>query len=156
MPEPRASLPLRDIIAPLDQGWWPPAPGWWLVAVIVLCLVWLITRTLIKYFTYEFSALRKAALIELASLQHQTTLSDCQFAEQISALLKRVAVARYAEHQPALLSGKAWLAFLDQTNPSERFSQAGGGAIEYAHYQPGMKIDRSQLASAAHVWVKSI
>jgi hypothetical protein len=156
MLEPHASLPLRDIIAPLDQGWWPPAPGWWLVAVIVVYLVWLLTRALVKYFTYEFTALRKAALNELASLQQQTALSDHQFAEQVSALLKRVAVVRYSEHQPALLSGKAWLAFLDQTNPSERFSQVGGGAIEHAQYQHGVNIDRCQLADAAHVWVKSI
>ncbi len=156
MPESHASLPLRDIIVPLDQGWWPPAPGWWLVAVIVLYILWLIVRRLVKYFTYEFAALRKAALNELFMLQNQATLSDHQFAERVSALLKRVAVVRYAQYQPALLSGKAWLAFLDQTNPAQSFSRAGGEAIGHAQYQDGSIINRCKLVDAANDWVKSI
>lgn len=156
MIEPRASLPLRDIISPLDQGWWPPAPGWWFVAIIVLYIVWRLVRRLVNYFTYEFAGLRKAALQELAGLQNQAALSDHQFAEQVSALLKRVAVVRYAGHQPALLSGKDWLAFLDQTNPSQCFSQTGGEAIGHVQYQDQAKFDRCKLANAAQAWVKSI
>jgi hypothetical protein len=151
-----ASLPLRDIIAPLEQGWWPPAPGWWLVAVIFLYLLLLITRRLVKHFTYEFAALRKAALNELAGLQNQMALSDHRFAERVSALLKRVAIVRYAEQQPALLNGEAWLAFLDKTNPSQSFSQAGGAVIGHAQYQNQAKVNRSNLIDAAQAWIKSI
>ena len=34
-----SQLPLRDIHLPGPIGWWPPAPGWWLVAALVLVAV---------------------------------------------------------------------------------------------------------------------
>ena len=34
-----ATLPLRDIHLPLPVDGWPPAPGWWLVALVVASLV---------------------------------------------------------------------------------------------------------------------
>ena len=35
-------LPLRDLHLPPDIGWWPMAPGWWvLLAIAAAALVWL-------------------------------------------------------------------------------------------------------------------
>jgi len=150
------TLPLRDIIAPLEQGWWPPAPGWWGLAIVALFLMAWLVRALVKYFTYEYSAIRKRALQELTALQQQQGLSDAQFAEQVSALLKRVALLRYTAQQPAQLSAQAWLAFLDQTSPTRAFSQSGGGALLAAQYEAAPSIDRKRLLDAAHTWVKAI
>jgi hypothetical protein len=30
---------LRDVHPPSEPPWWPPAPGWWIVALITLALV---------------------------------------------------------------------------------------------------------------------
>ncbi len=156
MPEAPPPLPLRDIIAPLEQGWWPPAPGWWFVAAIALFLLGWLVKTLVKYFTYEYAALRKAALRELTSLPHKEEINDRQFAEQISALLKRVAMVRYSDQQPARLNGKDWLAFLDQSDASQIFSQSGGGVLLEVQYQASISIDRDQLFDAAQAWIKAI
>ncbi|MCT5879566.1 DUF4381 domain-containing protein [Pseudomonas aeruginosa] len=31
---------LEPLIAPLPVGWWPPAPGWWLLAALLPLLGW--------------------------------------------------------------------------------------------------------------------
>ena len=36
---PAPDLLLRDIHEPLAPSWWPPAPGWWLVALVLLAAV---------------------------------------------------------------------------------------------------------------------
>ena len=33
------SLPLRDIHLPAPLGWWPLAPGWWIVGALVFALL---------------------------------------------------------------------------------------------------------------------
>jgi len=156
MPENADTLPLRDIIAPLEQGWWPPAPGWWLMAAVLLIIIIAILRSLIKYATPEYAALRKAALNELAQLQQQAAMDDRLFAEQISTLLKRIAIVRYAPQQPAGLNGRAWLDFLDQTSPKQAFSQAGGKALLEAQYQARPSINRDELINAADDWIRAI
>jgi hypothetical protein len=156
MPQAPPPLPLRDIIAPLEQGWWPPAPGWWLVAAIALFLVGWLVKVLVKFFTYEYSALRKAALRELANLPQQEGINDRHFAEQISALLKRVAIVRYTEQQPARLNGEDWLAFLDQSDSSQIFSQSGGRALLEVQYQASASLNRNELLDAARAWIKAI
>jgi len=124
--------------------------------MVLIFLIFLAARALVKFFTYEYAAIRKAALRELNELQAHAELSDRQFAEQVSALLKRVAMVRYAQQQPAKLSGKAWLKFLDQTSLSQPFSQAGGEALLEAHYQAKASIKRSELLGAAMAWVRAI
>lgn len=156
MPETIPPLPLRDIIAPLDPGWWPPAPGWWIIATILLFLTGWVLRALNRYFTYEYAALRKAALRELLELESQSGLSDRNFARQISALLKRVSIVRYTDQQPAKLSGEAWLSFLDQSGGDQPFSQTGGGTLLVAQYQAETTIERNELLTAARTWIKAI
>ena len=61
-PEDPLSLPLRDIALPAEIGWWPLAPGWWvLVTIVALALaVWRIwrwreRRLAVPFSVYDFS-----------------------------------------------------------------------------------------------------
>jgi hypothetical protein len=151
-----SSLPLRDVIGPLALGWWPPAPGWWLIFVVILLLLSGLVRLLIMRFRNPYTALRKAALCELGSLQLINEADDGQFAERVSSLLKRVAIVRYAEQKPAKLSGITWLAFLDNANTASGFSLQGGDALLNAQYQTRANINREGLIDASRAWIKAI
>lgn len=100
-----ASLAPDHIPAP--AGWWPPAPGWWIVlalciAVILILLIWL---------RNPHRRLRRLALRELARIEQQRT-DPQQVATEIQNVLRRYALSRFGRPGTARLSGTNWLDFL--------------------------------------------
>ncbi|MDX5374096.1 MAG: DUF4381 domain-containing protein [Pseudomonadaceae bacterium] len=119
---------LQPTIAPPPVPWWPPAPGWWALLVLVPLLLWglwLLRRHLPRRRRAQqaqeqpLDPLRQAALAELARLVRPY---DGQHAgpwlQQLNALLKRLARAHYPNDNSHVLSGRAWLAFLDSRCPA--------------------------------------
>ena len=104
---------LRDIQLPTAISWWPPAPGWWIVAAIVLglaCLwVWYIRR---RYLQNSFRRQASQLLQQhFDNWQHQH--EDHLYLQQLNGVLKRIALLRYPEVDVASLSGEHWTVFLD-------------------------------------------
>ena len=58
------ALPLRDLHLPDAIGWWPPAPGWWVViALLAAGLGYLAWRAFLRW---QFNGPRRYALRQLA------------------------------------------------------------------------------------------
>ncbi len=154
------ALPLRDVIAPVDPGWWPPAPGWWVLAVLGVGVSWFLFRWLKPYlvclFTYEFAALKKSARRELHDLIRQDELSDQQWVTQLSSLLKRVALQRFPEQNVAKLSGQQWFDFLAETSQGRAFSESDLKRDLQAQYQLITNIDRQGLIQNARAWLSAL
>jgi HAMP domain-containing protein len=118
---------LRDIHLPPPISWWPPAPGWWILAALVLLIalgifIWRRHRARNRW--------RQYALNELANLRAQhaaQSLTATRLIGDLSVLLRRVAISRFPREEVAALSGEAWLAFLDGTlgDPAGFLSPAG-------------------------------
>ncbi len=105
---------LRDIHLPADIGWFPPAPGWWLLGLLLLAaLVFGLWRV---WILYKAKAYRREALRELNALHSdwQHTSNPQQYLSGVNQLLKRVALRSFPRQTVASLSGPAWLEFLDQ------------------------------------------
>ena len=119
---------LQPTIAPPPVSWWPLAPGWWALLVLVPLLLWGLWY-LRRYLPQRqqqamqseqpLDPMRQAALAELARLVRPY---DGQHAgpwlQQLNALLKRLARADYPTDNSHILSGRAWLAFLDNRCPA--------------------------------------
>jgi len=146
--DPLAQLqPLRE---PDAIGWWPPAPGWWLLAVAILLLLTLLTVWLLK--RYRRNRYRKLALQQLkAARQHWLEQGDIpQFVQQINQLLKATAVHVYSNTAVAPLHGQAWLAFLTQSAPSiEKLPDNFSDAI----YRPEPNCDPDAVFDFACSWI---
>lgn len=145
-------LALRDIQPPADPPWWPPAPGWWLLALLLLAGLAAAVATALRL--WRRRRLRRRVYLELERLRGAHSGVPAR-AAAVSALLKRVALARYDRAAVAGLSGEAWLRFLDRTGGRGRFAEGPGRALADAPYRPeGDAVDLDGLIAVARDWVR--
>ncbi len=146
---PQDLLQLRDIHLPPAPGLWPPAPGWWVLTIGgLLLLVWAGVTARRRWLHLR---LRRRVLAALAAVP---TDGGTRTAAEVSALLKRVALARFPRERVAPLVGDAWLAFLDRTGGGDRFRSGAGRVLAEAPYAPARPLDLGPLLALARDWVK--
>jgi hypothetical protein len=147
-------LELRDIHDVPPPGFWPPAPGWWVLALLVLLALigsgrWLFQR-------YSRWRRQRRALITLASI-YQAFAQDhnaSRFAAEASILMRRVALLRFPRRNVAGLSGANWLAFLDETGGKGEFGNGPGSVLKTAPYMPTTELDAQGLYTLVKNWIK--
>lgn len=149
MPLPQ-DLPLRDIHAPPVPELWPPAPGWWVLLAILLVSLgfafwWL-------YRQYRAVRRRRRILNELEDLKGWSTSAD--LVAEVSALLKRVALARFPRTDVASLTGRSWLDFLDRNGGAGRFAEGPGRVLAEGPYAPTPTFDADALLALAGDWIR--
>ncbi len=123
------ALPLRDLQLPETVGWWPLAPGWWvLVALLIVGFVYLAWRwsRAWRFNAPRRYALRELARLEAAYLEHRNPVT---LGKQLSELLRRGMLAYAPRADVAGLTGDAWLAWLDQGMPLPYFHTEGGKSL---------------------------
>ncbi len=146
-------LPLRDIHLPEAIGWWPPAPGWWIVAVLIIsalfALAWWIRRIL------RPTAVKSANKL-LQQIAEDSSMNDFDKLQQISALLRRVAISLAPREQTAHLHGRKWLQYLDQSLADQPFSTGPGQCLANMHFRPQneVNIEMDELLALCNRWLK--
>ncbi|NKB97667.1 MAG: DUF4381 family protein [Pseudomonadales bacterium] len=128
---------LRDVHAPIDPSWWPPAPGWWILGFVLIgLLVWLCWQT--------WAAWRRGAPLRAARNIHQSYCSQLEtgdidiptYLHSSNELLKRVLVRGYRQYRFAPLSGDRWLIELDRLSKSDAFTSGPGKALGDNRFSP--------------------
>jgi len=112
-------LPLRDIQIPDAIGLWPPAIGWWILAVLIPLLLYL-SYKLYKYITRKTAL--KVVKKQFKVLKINTQLNDKQKLVELSSLMRRIAVSIFPREELASLTGNAWLDFLDKHSETALFN----------------------------------
>ena len=140
---------LTEIGIPDPVGWWPPAPGWYvlagLLALFVLRLVWRSLRH------WQSNAYRRDAVRELRKIED----SGPSGLSELPELLKRVALVAYPRADVAALSGEAWLHFHDATLDTSEFSEGAGRLLPDLAYASATSGDQeaNALFDLSRTWI---
>jgi hypothetical protein len=161
-----SSLPLRDIHLPGPVSWWPPAPGWWVLAAVLLAGLALYA---LRYYQsrHRRVALRTLKRVHAALEQGAEPVACLQ---NVSTVLRRFAMTTAAPGTPdhaALavagpdvpgLIGERWLAYLDSRWQRDTFVSGPGRALLAAPYARPHSIERGaalELTTLCADWLSA-
>ena len=147
--DPLAQLhPLRE---PELIGWWPLAPGWWLLlALLALALAglgWYLLRR------YRADAYRRQGLRQLAVIfsDYEASQDTRRYLQEVNALLKSVALRSYNRREVASATGTPWVEFLNRSCRGGAGFDNGFARALYSTDPAGLDI--TALHSSARRWI---
>lgn len=148
-------LPLKDIHMPDALLWWPPAPGWWISALLLALLVFFAPR-LLKWLRYK--PVRSLSLTELDRIRqdHKHRGDHRQTLLAITVLLRRTVMSHCGRTGNAGLVGEDWLKQLNQISGSVSFSAQQGELLTHGRYRPVVEGDIDKLLQSCESWIKSL
>ena len=144
---------LRDIHLPDPVSFWPLAPGWWGLMILVPVLYFLIRFIVKRLLMPKY---KKLALRELSNIEtnYQIQKKSHETCGEISLLIRKALVAKLGNKEVAGLVTEEWLAYLDKLSRTECFTNGAGRHIvtsSYSKPKPNSdndKIDIEELFSA--------
>lgn len=153
---PQTSDPIAgliDIPLPEPVSLWPQT--WPSRILLVLVVVGLVYGTVRAIHHWRVNRYRRQALSELKGIEARaTTLTPADLASALASLLRRTALAAFPRDEVAVLTGAAWLSFLDRTGGGQAFSQGPGRVLEITVYGPAAGGDPAGQIGAVRGWIR--
>jgi hypothetical protein len=156
---------LADIHLPPPVSFWPPAPGWWVLAFVVLALlIWLVAkwleaarqRKICAYALQELDDVYNVYLERAAGGATQADEARLLFVNQVNAVLRRVALWHYPGSGIASLGGTQWVDFIRKKGESSPMSDEIAEAISRGRFQTRCEVDPEQLYRFAERWIANL
>jgi len=142
---------LHDIIAPDAIGFFPLAPGWYIVLLLFLTLLFHLAWK--RYKLYKKEQYKRDALAELSGLREQSKMNSIR----LLSLAKRVAISAYERENIAKLSEDAWWDFM-QTHSKAKISTELRKNIHTLLYEEDANVYDNLHAHVLNVvseWIKT-
>lgn len=153
---------LADIHLPTEVSYWPPAPGWWVLAVLVLAAgFYLFTRVRAAR---KQAHIRHHALAELHAVYANLANSDdndigavkLRFVNAVNSVFRRVALYHFPHANVASLAGSAWVDFIRHNGDSSAMTDEIAEALSFGRFQTSCNVDAENLYQLGQQWVSSL
>lgn len=144
---------LRDIHAAAPVPWWPPAPGWWVLALLVLVFLgWLGRRLLARVRLYQR---RKKMLgwVEHLNANIDPRRDPQAYLSTLNRIFKLVAMRAFPAQQCAALNGQDWVNFLIENMKNSQSADLLG-VLATGPYDPAPKFDPELMSELARNWIR--
>lgn len=146
---------LRDIHLPARVGLWPLAPGWWMLAGLLLVLG--LVAALLEWRRRQTLSYQACRMLD-AIARDTARYSDARAVAAASAsLMRRVLVSRAGRPQAAALSGDDWESALAEGRAG--LAPELAAFIAAAPYlPPGLpdadRLDRARVVAGVRRWIR--
>ena len=143
---------LRDIHLPGDVSWWPLAPGWWVLIILLSVLaIWSLIqwRKRQKHRQLIVELRQELAQINQQYSEHQ---SEQALVVDYSELLKRLLMLHRGRAESANISREQWLEVINQYMPDQPLSDDFVTLLTEGKYQRQVSIADTQPLSN---WVEA-
>lgn len=144
---------LKDIHLPPPVGWWPLAPGWYVLMVFIFILIAVLTAALYKRHLNARPKKHALALLKTYSAQYEKDHNAQLASARISELLKRVALVYFPRHQVASIHGTTWIEFLNQTGKGINFEPVKTMLLD-SPFKHDEQINLKPLITRTELWIK--
>jgi hypothetical protein len=143
---------LRDIHAAPQAPWWPPAPGWWVLALLMAVVLFLLVRHLVARYRVRQRRLLLIRFVEGLESKIDPGTQPQEFLSSLNRVFKIVALRAFPENHCAFMQGREWTDFV-QMKLDEPESDDVLAALADGPYQPTPDFDAPLLSKFARKWI---
>jgi len=144
---------LRDIHAAGSPLWWPPAIGWWVLALLLLFLMVAAIRLLRLKLAARKRRREWLQALDAIGQELDPQRDAQQYLSGLNRLFRAVALKAFPGTACAGLQGEEWVKFISSLLP-ESVDDSSLGALARGPYEPVPHFDARSLAAHARTWVR--
>ncbi len=144
---------LKDIHAAPAVPWWPPAPGWWALALLLMAMLfWLGRRVVARYRVYQR---RKQMLgwVDHLNASVDPGRDPQAYLSTLNRIFKLVALRAFPASQCAALAGEDWSDFLTNNMKKARLVESLS-VLASGPYEPAPKFDPDVMSELTRFWIR--
>jgi len=144
---------LRDIHSAPAVSWWPPAPGWWVLAILVLAVLFWVGRRLLARYRIHQRRRQMLGWIDHLNATIDPDKDPHAYLSTLNRVFKVVALRAFPTQQCAAMAGQEWAEFIGR-NLNIKQSGEALSVLENGPYKPAPHFDPVDISDLARAWIK--
>ena len=153
---------LADIHLPAEVSYWPPALGWWILALLLLGGGVYLINPMVQLRNLRLVC--RHALAELDNCYQRFAGADdadlntlrLRYVNEFNSVMRRVALVHFPQANVASLGGDAWVDFIRQKGDSSGLNDEIAAALSFGRFQTQCDVDVDAMNILGQAWISSL